>query len=869
MGKRANLAGLLALLMPVLLVLAGCSEPATTTGSERTNPVVASPVLLPTPTPASVADISVDPLRPPTPVVFPTPTAASDEVALTSDPNPDAPAGENNDSTPGGSAISKSVVLSPDLTPRERFDIGRTALAEGDYRRAVAGYRAATDEPAGLTEEEIAEAQLGLAIALLEEGAASEASSILEGLLDSSAVISGVETAGTSVAPVLAADLAAFHLARNRTVLGDPAGAIPLYTRYLDNNPEMAAYIGPLIADAHLALDNSAAAIAALEQAVEGPSQRFKAVENRMRLARFYMAQGNTSAAIAQYDAIHEIARTEATKGQMTFLAGQAELQAGNSEAGYQRFLFGVENYPRATETHQGLVALVNAGVPVDDYQRGLVNYYAGSYIPAIEAFRRHIAAEPETYRRDSRVFLAKAHEGLGDLENALTELEALVAIEPATATLERAELLSRAGDLPAAIEAYDAFLAAHREDERAEAAIWAAARLADRQGDATAAGRYLALADGFPFDPNTSRALFRAAELSDDEERLALWQRLGEQYPGNEYGAEALFRLLQSAENGELPTTELPALRSQIENLTPSNYFALRARDVAGGIAPFVAEGPMLLPQDEEADRRAAETWLRERLAGEGVDLPVGELARLSGPLADDPLRIVGEKLWQLGLFEAAKAELETVRERHGNDPLANYQMAVYFRDLGLFRSSIIAAAALLRQVEATIYDAPRFLGRLSFPVYYADLILPLAAQYGFDPRLQFALVRQESLFESFARSGAAAQGLSQVIPDTGAWIAQRLQWPDYKNEDLYKPYVGLHFGSYYLSEQLRGFDNQVHAALAAYNAGPGNAARWFQTAGNNLDQFVDTVNFPETRLYIERIYEGFNAYRYLYGQP
>ena len=170
---------------------------------------------------------------------------------------------------------------------------------------------------------------------------------------------------------------------------------------------------------------------------------------------------------------------------------------------------------------------------------------------------------------------------------------------------------------------------------------------------------------------------------------------------------------------------------------------------------------------------------------------------------------------------------------------------------------------------VDATVFDAPRFLGRLSYPVHYSDLILPLAERYGFDPRLQFALVRQESLFESFARSGAAAQGLSQVIPDTGAWIAQRIAWPDFENEDLYKPYVGLNFGAYYLSQQLSAFDGQVHAALAAYNGGPGNAARWYETAGDDHDLFVDTVDFPETRLYIERIYEGFDAYRYLYSSP
>ena len=113
----------------------------------------------------------------------------------------------------------------------------------------------------------------------------------------------------------------------------------------------------------------------------------------------------------------------------------------------------------------------------------------------------------------------------------------------------------------------------------------------------------------------------------------------------------------------------------------------------------------------------------------------------------------------------------------------------------------------AVLQNSGQSIREVPRFLGQLIYPVYYADLIMPLAEQYGYDPRLQFALVRQESLFESFARSGAAAQGLSQVIPDTGVYIANQLNWPDYENDDLYKPYVGLNFGAFYLAQQLGFF--------------------------------------------------------------
>ena len=289
----------------------------------------------------------------------------------------------------------------------------------------------------------------------------------------------------------------------------------------------------------------------------------------------------------------------------------------------------------------------------------------------------------------------------------------------------------------------------------------------------------------------------------------------------------------------------------------------AARARDMVQQTPPFAPPETVTIPEDDSAAQREAEAWLKTEFSLETED----PLYLLSPELAYDPRRIVGEKLWQIGLYQSAKLELESLRQDVADDPLLSYQLSLFLRDLGLYRSSIIAAQSVLTNAGVSVFEAPPFIGRLLYPAYYADLILPLAEQYGYDPLLQFALVRQESLFESIARSGAAAQGLSQVIPDTGAYIAERLNWPNYENDDLFKPYVGLNFGAYYLDQQLDAFDGTTHAALAAYNAGPGNAARWYEIAGADLDLFKETMDFAETRKYIDRIYLGQAVYRHLYG--
>jgi soluble lytic murein transglycosylase len=597
-------------------------------------------------------------------------------------------------------------------------------------------------------------------------------------------------------------------------------------------------------------------------------------------LVEFYLAGPNYDAVIAQYDAIRDLAQTEATKGRMTYLAGSIEQQRGNSQAAYARFLEGVQTYPRAYESYLGLVELVNNNQPVDEFQRGLTNYYATVYEPAVAAFGRYIEANPQTYRPDTHLYRAWSYEGLGDLEAALAELDRYAVADAAKATMERGRMLARAGQPDNAIEAYLSYLEQFPDGPDAAFCAWWAAVLTEREGDTeTAVTRYLTMADSYSWHDDAPQALFRAGflqwEMGETDTAVSTWIRLTQTYPNRDESGAALVWLLRTVDpdqfagqvGGPLGSTDSVGLAEAVESWATSSrgagYYALRARDLINDVPPFASDTPFILPTTPDAGRAEAEAWLRRQLEL-ADDVAVGEL---SPTLRQDSRIIVGQQLWQMGLFEEAKRELEGVRQAHSSNALHSYQLALFFRDLGLYRSSIMAAASLLGQTGHTVFEAPLFIGRLLYPVYYADLIMPLAERYGFDPRLQFALVRQESLFESFARSHAAAQGLSQVIPDTGAWIAQRLNWPNYRNEDLYRPYVGLEFGSYYLDQQLQNFDGHVHAALAAYNAGPGNAARWYQTAGGDHDEYVETVNFAETTLYIERIYSGFVIYTYLYG--
>jgi soluble lytic murein transglycosylase len=106
------------------------------------------------------------------------------------------------------------------------------------------------------------------------------------------------------------------------------------------------------------------------------------------------------------------------------------------------------------------------------------------------------------------------------------------------------------------------------------------------------------------------------------------------------------------------------------------------------------------------------------------------------------------------------------------------------------------------------------------------------------------------------------------QVIPPTGQQIAAELGWPPgYDTADLYRPYVSLRFGTYYLAQQRDRFDDRIDVALAAYNGGPFRAERWLEAAGDDPDLFLELITIQEPRTYIKRIKEHLAVYRALYG--
>ena len=136
-------------------------------------------------------------------------------------------------------------------------------------------------------------------------------------------------------------------------------------------------------------------ALAAYDLAVQAP-QLGDDTPIKIKIGRMYAASGDYDNAIRRYLETYDQTNNEYYKAQINYLAGLAYMNMGLPEQAYARYQDSVNNFIRPYDSYNCLLALVNAGIQVDELQRGLIDYYAGQYGYAVEAFNRYIEQNPE-----------------------------------------------------------------------------------------------------------------------------------------------------------------------------------------------------------------------------------------------------------------------------------------------------------------------------------------------------------------------------------------------------------------------------------------------------------------------------------------
>lgn len=395
-----------------------------------------------------------------------------------------------------------------------------------------------------------------------------------------------------------------------------------------------------------------------------------------------------------------------------------------------------------------------------------------------------------------------------------------------------------------------------------------------------------------FPAHRLADDARYRSAllvEQSIDEGHEAraeqMLRSLPDTYPAGDMRTEALFHVaLGKMQRGEWEAAK--PLLDRIVELSPDDRFwatagraeyfraraAAAARDVEGAHTRYlriVQRYPlsfyMLLAYDRLAaeDPAAAARVLKETSQRDAD----GAFPSQVHPLLQSLAVTRAARLLEVGDVEAAKREFSASGAlADGVDSEVVWAIGALYNQAGLPELGHQFSRAKLTDHLAHYPEGKwRVPWEVAYPRAFEPVVVKACAQNTLPAPLAWGIMREESSFIADVRSHSNAIGLMQLIPPTAKWMATGTSTP-FDDASLKRPEVSLELGTKLLSK-LRGTHGHPALAIGAYNAGGGAVERWMAAkTSDELDLFVESVPYDETRNYIKRVLSSQAAYAYLY---
>lgn len=370
--------------------------------------------------------------------------------------------------------------------------------------------------------------------------------------------------------------------------------------------------------------------------------------------------------------------------------------------------------------------------------------------------------------------------------------------------------------DLMLAQAHYDMVAARFPHSRDAATAAWRAAWAAYRLNQADAGARMDTLVRKYPTAPEVTDALYWRGRWAEEHGAKATaqqyYQLVAERFPGSFFGAEAAKRLAAIGKRGT-PTGVLQNLRTTIPD------------------PPTPHPGP-LTRTERNADLRA------QQLASAWVLDPAAEILRAA-------------------LHPSSRGALTIAR-----------QLAAIDRQRNSWAGGINALErAVPHSLELDWGQLPRHDWDTLYPYPYRTEIQRAAAHWNVSPWLVLGLIRQESDFNPASLSHANARGLMQLLYGTARYHLKEVDLRTLSPDDLFRPEVNIPLGVAEFKSLLDQFDGQPAYALAAYNAGGSRVKQWLQQGPyRDIDEFIESIPFHETRGYVQAVLRNAQHYRHLY---
>lgn len=436
-----------------------------------------------------------------------------------------------------------------------------------------------------------------------------------------------------------------------------------------------------------------------------------------------------------------------------------------------------------------------------------------------------------------------------------------------------------------------------HDEDRGAKALYLAGKADERRKAWASAAKQYEAIGVLYPHhsyaDDGFALAGIALQEAGDPEAARALWARQVETWPTGDLAGEGYWRLAWGAylagdTEGALRWSEESVARvplaSDPEHVRAARYWSARWKawpdvddpttlseddvavaDAIEGFAALCVDAPFSFYAQLAAAR--LEVLAPERIPARPVIDP-GEAWVVRQAFIDDPHTGAGLKLFRLGLYREALAEIDAA----GLENLSPGEVGVVIEQRWRNGDWLLAHDALRTWLRThppeELGDQRDRLLLLAYPEQYWEQVQKATTGYGYDPRAFHALVREESNFNKDIVSHAGARGLSQLMPGTARSMARVLGF-SVSEQQLHDPYTNLRIGSRYFESLSQRYRHNSYVSMAGYNAGEGNVKKWMDRFGNiPTDEWIESVPYRETRRYIKRVSRTWQVYHLLYDE-
>jgi soluble lytic murein transglycosylase len=397
---------------------------------------------------------------------------------------------------------------------------------------------------------------------------------------------------------------------------------------------------------------------------------------------------------------------------------------------------------------------------------------------------------------------------------------------------------------------------------------------------------------------PFTVRAFIRAGELARDAKNSAdetyFFRTAINAYPNAVEVAQAQFEMAWLAhdaknfqESSRLLTEHLAIYADRnTDNRGRAGYWAARDSERAGKLAEARALYQAMQARYEAnwygyLAQQRLDTMTRNRTAPQqefAADSMVGRaIANLKTvSVADETAgsneqerMVKADQLTNIGLEDWAIDELELASQTAPDSPRINLALAQIYRT----RDDNVRALNTLKKSfpdysQMKAEELTREQWDVFYPLAYWDIIVQESRARSLDPHQVAGLIRQESVFNPRATSGARAYGLMQLLVPTGKLTAQKYGVErDVTADSLYEPRLNIQLGTAYLRDQMDKY-GRIEYVAAAYNAGPGRVVQWRASLPLEMDEWAEAIPFKETRGYVQGVVRNTLQYKRLYDE-